>query len=433
MKTQYLNRLLIGLVLATVLALLWNRYGMNSALRIDARSPFIINAVDDRSSGGKSQSTLKREKGKLILECNIDVSYQWPYCEIAVTLKDPPAGMDLSRYDSVRLAIRYQGPEQRQQVRFFVRNYNKAYSVVGDTTSMKVQEIDYDPSQYPIPLEVDLSRFTVASWWTNSHKVPIEHAGTDFSNVPVVEVSTGGELEPGFHRITVDYLEFRGKLVSPAKFRLAIIAIWVFAIVLYFITDAMLTHRELSMSNRQQASLKRINEALRVQTQIYARLARHDSLTGVLNPKGLGDELFELAKKPDNEVFPMSLVFVDIDHFKKINEQHSHSTGDLVLKNLANFLKDSIQESNVLARWGGGQFLLVCPRTGTTESGTLAEHLRKVIATRIWPNGVRLTCSFGISELSAGEDLGEGIKRATEALHAAKENGRDRVEVQRAA
>jgi diguanylate cyclase (GGDEF)-like protein len=433
MKAQYLHRLLIGLILTTVIALLWHRYGMNAVLKIDANSPFRIEAVDDRDNGGKTRSTLKREKGRLILDCQVDMSYQWPYCEIAFRLKAPPAGVDLSKYDTVRLWIHYEGPEPHHQLRFFIRNFDPAYANPRDPTTLKVQELVYDPSMYPQPLDVELSRFTLSSWWSANRKIPVEHLGTDFRNVSTIEVSTGGDVVAGPHRIIVDRIEFRGKWIPSATFRLGIIALVVLVVIAYLVVDAMLTHRELGVSNRQQASLRRINEALRVQTQIFAKMVRYDTLTGTLNPKGLGDELFELAKKQDDQIFPMSLIFVDIDHFRKINDQYSHSAGDHVLKNLANVIKDNIQNDDVLARWGGEEFLVVCPRTGAVEAGSLAERLRETIATRIWPNGVRLTCSFGISELAAGEDLGEGIKRASEALHEAKENGRDRVEIRHAA
>ncbi|MDF3036725.1 MAG: hypothetical protein K0S28_1999 [Paucimonas sp.] len=369
MKTQYLHRLLIVMIIATALALLLHRYGMDAVFRIDGNSNFIANAVDDRDSGGKTQSTLRRENGKLILECQVDTSYQWPYCEIAIGLKQPPAGMDLSRYDFVRLKIRYEGPEDQHQVRFFLRNFHPAYAKVGDATSLKVQELVYDPS-------------------------------------------------------------FRGKLISSANFRLGIIAVWLLVMIGYLVADAVLTHRQLSASTRQQASLKRINEALRVQTLIYAKLSRHDTLTGVLNPKGLGDELFELAKQREEDIFPMSLVFVDIDHFRKINDQYSHSAGDQVLKNLSNVIRDHIKPSDLLARWGGEEFLVVCPGMSAAEAGDLAESLRNTVSSRIWPNGIRVTCSFGLSELAAGEDLGDGIKRASDALQRAKENGRDRVEAE---
>ncbi len=432
MKTQYLHRLLIGLIIATALALLWHRYGMNSVLRIDAKSPLLMEAIDDRDNGGQTRSVLKRENGKLLLECDVSVAYQWPYCELAIKLKQPPDGVNLSKYDTVRLAISYEGPETQHQVRFFVRNFNPAYANLKDPTTLKVQELVYDPGLYAQPLEIDLSRFTVASWWTNNHKVPIEHLGTDFSNVSVLEISTGGTLVAGPHRITMDYIEFHGKLISPAAFRLGIIASWVIVMIAYLLADAALAHRALMASSRQQASLKRINEALRVQTQIFAKLARHDTLTGMLNPKGLGDELFELAKKQSDLIFPMSLIFIDIDHFKQINDQYSHSAGDQVLKNLANLVKDHIQNDDLLARWGGEEFLLVCPLTAVQAAAEMAEHLRQLISSRTWPNGIRVTCSLGISELTAGEDLGEGIKRAIAALHAAKENGRDRVEVEHA-
>jgi len=430
MHTRYLHRMLIGLTIATVVALIWHRYALDSVLIVDATSPFEIQAVDDSTSGGYSKSVLRREKGKLILECAINPGYKWPFCEIAIALKQPPAGIDLTRFETVRLWVNYEGPKPQQQVRFFIRNFNPAYSKVGDPVSLKVQEIVYDPSLYAQPLEVRLSQFSVSSWWTTERAIPIEYAGTEFNNVAVLEISTGGNVSPGMHRITVERIEFGGKVISPAGFRLVIIGIWLTSVMGYLLADGIITRRRLMLSNRKQSSLKRINEALRVQTKIFEKLASHDPLTGILNRKGLGDELFSLAEGQEEHLFPFSLVFIDIDHFKDINDQHGHGVGDQVIREIAYVIQGDIQRRDLFARWGGEEFLLICPLTRAPDAALLAERLRQIIASREWPGGIRVTSSFGVSELAVGEDLSEGIKRADQAMYRAKQNGRDRVEVQ---
>ena len=121
MSAGYLRRMLMALMAATVVVLLWHHYGMNSVLRVDGNSQLEMQSVDDQDSGGKSESLLKRVDGKLVLECTISAAHKWPYCEMAIALEHPPAGLDLSSYETVRLWIHYDGPAPGQQVRFFLR------------------------------------------------------------------------------------------------------------------------------------------------------------------------------------------------------------------------------------------------------------------------------------------------------------------------
>ena len=429
MNTTTLHRLLMVLIATTVGLLLWNHYGMTTTLAIDSSSGHVVHALDDRSNGGRTTSSLKRENGRWVLDCEVRTGYQWPYCELSIELAQPPKGVDLSRYDSVRLWIDYRGPEPVQQVRFFAMNFNPAYSKVGVDGTAKVQEILYDPSAAK-PREVKLSQFAVATWWTQEHRLPVEYAGLEFDRVTALQVSTGGNVQPGPHRIVVERIEFHGKLIPTASFRLGVIALWLGALIAYLLAYAANTRRELAASDRSRLSLQRINEALRLESKTYQRLARRDPLTGILNRQGLGDELVRVASQGDDKLFPLSLVFIDIDHFKRINDQHGHEVGDRVIRELANVIRNDIQRHDLFARWGGEEFLLICPLTGPQEARALAERLRQRIAARHWPAGVRVTSSFGVAESLAGEDLVESIKRADEAMYRAKQNGRDRVELQ---
>jgi len=423
------HRLLATLIVVTVAAMVWNQFGMETVLAIDADSRYAVYAIDDRNSGGNSVASVRRENGKLVMDCRINSGYEWPYCEMSFELVRPPGGVDLSRYDTVKLWVQYEGPEPKQQVRFFVKNYNPAYSSLKDSESAKVEEIFYDPSANH-PLEVKLSQFTVASWWSNEHAIPIQHAGIEFENVTALQVATGGQVMTGDHRIWVERIEFRGKLVPPGTFRLAVIALWLLGLMVYLVVYAAATRRALLRSRRSTLSLQRINEALRLESHAYQRMARRDPLTGLLNRQGLGDELMHAASQDEQQLFPLSLVFIDIDHFKRINDMYGHTVGDQVLKDMANVVRNDIQRSDLLARWGGEEFLLICPRTEPHEARRIAERLRLAIASRQWPRGLRVTSSFGVAESLAGEDLIESIKRADTAMYRAKQQGRDRVELQ---
>ena len=429
MNTKYLHRWLAALVVATLAALAWNHFGMESVLRLDASASFPLHVIDDRSNGGKSVSTLRRDGGALVLECDIRPGYQWPYCEISVELGRAPAGRDLSVYDTVVLNVRSEGPEPKQQLRLFMLNFNPAYSKVGAHGSSKVVELQFDPND-AAGAEVNLSPFTVASWWTNEHATPARYAGPEFTNVTAVQLSTGGNVQPGRHRIIVESIEFRGKLVSPAAMRLGIIAMWLAAVIGYLLAYALRTRQELLASRRSNLSLARLNEALRLESSSFQRLARHDPLTGVLNRQGLGEEIMRLGQQGDAKLFPLSLVFIDIDHFKRINDQLGHHIGDEVLKDVAALVRQHIQRDDLFARWGGEEFLLICPMTSADEARAVAERLRQLLAQATWSSGLRVTASFGVAQWLPGEELASSIRRADEAMYRAKATGRDRVELQ---
>jgi diguanylate cyclase (GGDEF)-like protein len=431
MHASVLRRLLIALVALTVVALLWNRFGMESTLVIDPKTNFAIEALDDRASdGGNSVATIVRDGRQLGLDCMIAKGYQWPSCELLVRFRRAPSGIDLSGYDSVRLWITSTGPEKDQRLRLFLRNFNPAYSRVGDPQSQKVNELFFAPSQYPPGYEIELSRFPVAGWWTEEHPTTLDLSGPELDNVTSFAVATGSNLEPGLHQIRIQRIEFRGKAISASTFRLGIILLWMVTVVGYLVADTLLTRNQLRLSTASQTSLQRLNESLRLETRSLAEIARTDPLTGVLNRKGLADELLRLVRTGGDAIFPLTLVFIDIDHFKRVNDEHGHDIGDQVIKGLAALVRSAVQREDLFARWGGEEFLLVFRSTPGLEARTIAERLRERIADAHWPVSLRITCSFGVAEWHQGEDLERGVKRADEAMYRAKQNGRDRVELQ---
>ncbi|PZU85949.1 MAG: hypothetical protein DI528_10835 [Shinella sp.] len=162
------------------------------------------------------------------------------------------------------------------------------------------------------------------------------------------------------------------------------------------------------------------------------RLANTDPLSGLNNRRAFTNLAApEIARCRDIRA-PVSIVLFDVDHFKAINDQYGHDVGDTVICEFASVLKSVTQVDDLLARWGGEEFILLMPETSLVRSGAIAEMVRRSIQVLEFgqPNGLslHLTVSAGvICSNEADETLDNMIRRSDHALYAAKEGGRNRV------
>lgn len=127
---------------------------------------------------------------------------------------------------------------------------------------------------------------------------------------------------------------------------------------------------------------------------------------------------------------PMALVLADVDYFKRINDEYGHDAGDKVLVRLAELMKSELAESDVLARWGGEEFLALLPLRDGVSAADVAERVRQAVASvQIDVDGrlLNVTMSFGVAQVDALQDLQQATRRADEALYASKRAGRNRV------
>ncbi|HEV8692543.1 MAG TPA: GGDEF domain-containing protein [Ideonella sp.] len=428
MFMRWWRRLLMALLAITVLALAWNHWGMERRLVIDAASRWPVMAVDDRSADdGNSVSELRREGQRLVLDCVIGKRYQYPFCELQFALGQAPLGMDLSRYDSLRVWLTAQAGDKDIPVRLSMRNFNPRYSRVEDVGSLKVHEIAFTPAQYPGGLEFPLARIAVASWWVDEHPLPLEQSGHELNNVVTLAVTTAGMVPLGPNTISVERVELRGKWISAGTLGLGLVAMWVVAMLGSLVVDSVQARRRLRQSSALQASLRRLNAQLQSQSETLAQQVRHDALSGALNRHGLTDALIGQARQNEASLFPASLLFIDIDRFKDINDSCGHAVGDQVIRRMVEIVRGHVQRSDLLARWGGEEFLLLCQQTPEAEAVRVAERLRYELALAAWPQGLRVTCSFGVAEWRRGQELDDAIRLADEAMYRAKREGRDRV------
>lgn len=169
------------------------------------------------------------------------------------------------------------------------------------------------------------------------------------------------------------------------------------------------------------ADLERANEEL-------TRLARHDPMTGLLNRRGFTERLRSALSHAERRRSPLAMVIVDADHFKRINDTFGHDAGDETLKRIAEALRVRLRESDVVARLGGEEFVLLLPDTSPESARLVADDIVATIAAIEIPGVGRVTVSCGVSAVSLGLDDGTAaLRHADEALYRAKAAGRNRA------
>lgn len=175
-----------------------------------------------------------------------------------------------------------------------------------------------------------------------------------------------------------------------------------------------------------------LQERVAERTRELERLAHTDLLTGLDNRRALDTALEAASLRA--EAAPLCVILADLDHFKAVNDRHGHKVGDAVLAALAASLREGLHEGrrreDTLGRWGGEEFMIVCPGTHLAEAAALAEDLRQRIATTILPAIGPRTCSFGVAERRPNETTDSLVARADAALYRCKHNGRNHVATQ---
>jgi len=152
-----------------------------------------------------------------------------------------------------------------------------------------------------------------------------------------------------------------------------------------------------------------------------------DELTQLYNRRRINEIMTEQYDICRRYYTASSYIMLDIDYFKKINDQFGHQVGDEVLQKIAKFIKSQIRSTDFAGRWGGEEFLIICPNTVLENAALLAEQLRNGFMKLQISTGSAITASFGVGEISSGECTNALIKRIDNALYEAKKNGRNRL------
>lgn len=163
------------------------------------------------------------------------------------------------------------------------------------------------------------------------------------------------------------------------------------------------------------------------QRERLEHLATIDPLTGVKNRRSMDEELNRAVAGARRNAVPHALVLLDIDHFKKINDEHGHGVGDEVLTDIVALIEQSTRKSDQLFRYGGEEFVLLLPGVGATDLHAVMNNLQYVLRRFLKHPGGQVTASFGVALLQPDDTVDSWLGRADTALYRAKETGRDRI------
>jgi len=186
-------------------------------------------------------------------------------------------------------------------------------------------------------------------------------------------------------------------------------------------TYVLLVIEDITELKNSEEKLKKVNELLESQ-------ASTDPLTGISNRLKFDETLDAEIMRSQRYGMPLSLIMFDVDRFKVINDTYGHHTGDDVLREAADLVENNIRGYDLFARWGGEEFMIMVGNSDREHAVFLAEKLRGLIESHRFPGIGNITCSFGVTELIAGESVDRFMQRVDGALYRAKAQGRNRVE-----
>jgi len=178
-------------------------------------------------------------------------------------------------------------------------------------------------------------------------------------------------------------------------------------------------------------ALQQDNERLQARVAELESLSAHDSLTGAWNRGHLERMVDVEISRARRSGMPVTLVLLDIDHFKRINDHHGHLAGDAVLTELVGRIRQRLRNTDLLFRWGGDEFVVLATSVGYRGGAALAEGLRRTVEDMRFPEVGPITVSMGVTEYNDGESAQSWFRRTDAALYAAKFAGRNRIHVDR--
>ena len=186
--------------------------------------------------------------------------------------------------------------------------------------------------------------------------------------------------------------------------------------------------------SQMMRSLKVSNEELTRMNEVFHGMAIRDGLTDAFNHRYINEMLDDEIHKAQVEYSDLSLIFLDVDNFKVFNDVNGHQAGDVLLRELSGLMQESVRKKDVVARWGGEEFVVLCPHTAEPVAARLADELRRTVADHTFSGAEsqpkrKVTISAGVSTLVKFNDKQSLVEAADNALYEAKRAGRNAVRV----
>jgi diguanylate cyclase (GGDEF)-like protein len=189
-------------------------------------------------------------------------------------------------------------------------------------------------------------------------------------------------------------------------------------------------YRSRYYNQRLQQQNKRLEQSQQELEKAVSELeflSNHDPLTRLYNRNHFDRTMQRVQRRSPQSTEIFSLIVIDIDYFKNINDKHGHSIGDAILRELAEILLAEVREHDQVTRWGGEEFVILCQHTTAAEARALCERITVAISHHTFSCNIKLSCSFGVAEQTPQENLLHCFERADKALYQAKKTGRNQI------
>ncbi len=421
------EKALLFLVVFTLGLVIFQEFLLEKRLVIEPGTGYLTRLDSDVQDGGDTRTEWV-DQSRLHWRCELGQAYDYPFCGMQIYFSNTYLqGVDLTHYTHLNLHLSYRG--DAQSLRLFLRNSNPVYTRPDEVRSTKFNMIELDVRKGPHYRDLLLNYFRVADWWLLIYHPDVQYSQIEFTNIGLIEIQTGSGLKEGTHEFQLHRLELVGVYISVEHLYLGIIITWICAILLYLATRIRSLSRAVEHGKLKQAELTEINTLLDQRSRTLEEKSKLDPLTGAYNRAGIEESLIEAFRHWKYDDRPLSLLLLDVDHFKQINDTLGHATGDLVLRELTFLISQHIRTDDRFARWGGEEFIIVCGNTELDKASDMAEKIRRLVEHYTFADSLKVTVSIGVAQIQEGENLEALFSRSDQALYEAKRAGRNRVRV----
>lgn len=351
------------------------------------------------------------------------------YCSYNLGYKfGPNMGIDLSSFDRIELDIKYEGSAPK--MRFFARNFSTKYSNRQDTNSAKYNAVYLSTKYLDRTIVLDVSEFSVMEWWLMAYNIPREESYPELDNIVNLGIDFSDSMTPGNHDVQVKKLDFVGVWITREQWYLAVFTAWLAAVFFSTLYQLRKMHKQKLVDENTIKSLNEVNSKLIRESDRFRKLSTVDALTQSYNRFGIDEivtSLTDSAKHVEHGQPLFSIILLDIDHFKKVNDNRGHDVGDRVLKQVADVIRRNVRDGDYIGRWGGEEFVVVLPFTSQEFALAMAEKIRISLYSEMFEphKPLVVTTSAGVGALRRGETFSEVLKRVDRALYNAKDAGRN--------
>ncbi len=259
----------------------------------------------------------------------------------------------------MELKINYQG--DNKLIRLKMHNFNAATPKDNYRETLKGLDLSFMKEETRAPVVINTYGWISANTGSN-HRIDI---GLDL--VP--------PITPGEHEFTLEYADIFGELLPASHWYLGVALSWLIFNLLFITHQLRVQAKRIHNDSRRLSTLAHVSNDLQKESERYKLLSNVDSLTGALNRNGFSAEIIKLTQS-GKAFHNNTMMVIDLDHFKRINDNYGHDAGDAVLRETSQVIKKSTRATDLFVRWGGEEFLLFCTDTSGRHALLIAEKIR---------------------------------------------------------